>query len=168
MSSTIFGLIPRALARAGKTLLHVDSNDFYGGHWAALSLDDLTALAEMKCMVDSNPYRDVVVQMDRSKLAFSRAYAIELSPHMFYANSEMAGLLVASKVYNYLEFKAFSNFYILEETSSRLSRVPSSKEDIFTSPAIDLIAKRHLMRFMKFALQYEDDANHGIWKGEFI
>ncbi|KAI4327836.1 hypothetical protein L6164_020254 [Bauhinia variegata] len=36
-------VIAAAASAAGKTVLHLDSNPFYGSHFASLSLDDLTS-----------------------------------------------------------------------------------------------------------------------------
>ena len=39
-------ILSAAASWAGKKVLHVDKNDFYGSHWAAFSLDQIDAWAQ--------------------------------------------------------------------------------------------------------------------------
>ena len=39
-------ILSAATSWAGKKVLHVDKNDFYGSHWGALSLNELDAWAQ--------------------------------------------------------------------------------------------------------------------------
>jgi RAB protein geranylgeranyltransferase component A len=46
-------ILAAAAARAGKQVLHVDANTFYGSHWAALSLDQLEGWAQQNAAAGS-------------------------------------------------------------------------------------------------------------------
>lgn len=39
-------ILSAAASWAGRKVLHIDKNDFYGSHWAALSLDQIDAWAQ--------------------------------------------------------------------------------------------------------------------------
>ncbi len=39
-------ILSAAASWAGKKVLHVDKNDFYGSHWAALSLNEIDVWAQ--------------------------------------------------------------------------------------------------------------------------
>lgn len=91
-----------------------------------------------------------------TQLSFSRAYTLTLSPQIIYAKSNLLTHLVSSKVYRQLEFQAVGNWWIYEQGS--LKRLPNGREDIFQDKSIDNRAKRSLMKFLKFVVNYENQA----------
>lgn len=100
------------------------------------------------------------------KLSFSRAYTLSLSPQIIYARSKLLSQLVSSKVYRQLEFQAVGNWWIYEASPESadgvLRRLPNGREDVFTDKGIDLRAKRSLMKFLKFVVDYENQTD--IWQ----
>lgn len=46
-------IIAAAASRVGKTVLHIDENDYYCGHWASFNLESLLSHLE-KCRTDEN------------------------------------------------------------------------------------------------------------------
>jgi RAB protein geranylgeranyltransferase component A len=93
---------------------------------------------------------------ESEKLSFSRAYTLTLSPQIIYTNSKLLAQLVSSKVYRQLEFQAVGNWWIFDEQSERpLKRLPNGREDIFQDKSLDNRAKRNLMKFIKFVVDYE-------------
>jgi len=65
--------------------------------------------------------------------------------------------LVASKVYRQLEFQAVGNWWIYDgESGASLRRLPNGREDISQDKSIDNRAKRSLMKFLKFVVNYEN------------
>ncbi|KAI2762844.1 hypothetical protein DTO012A8_9569 [Penicillium roqueforti] len=85
-------LLALALSRSGKKVLHMDSNQYYGGSDAAFSLDEAQQWVE-KVNKDTHisPFKDASIfkqdapplSDDTSispKLASSRAYTLSLSP----------------------------------------------------------------------------------------
>ena len=102
-------------------------------------------------------------------LSFSRAYSLTLSPQIIYSRSKLLSQLVSSKVYRQLEFQAVGNWWIYVPSSgsdaaqaATLKRLPNGREDIFEDSSIENRAKRSLMKFVKFVVDYE---NHGeIWE----
>ena len=109
-----------------------------------------------------------------SKLGFSRAYSISLSPQLIYTRSNILPALVASKVYRQLEFLAVGSWWIYEREGARggarqdnvggpqskvsvgsLKRIPGGREDVFGDKSIDLRSARSLMKFLKLAADPE-------------
>lgn len=115
-------------------------------------------------------------------LSPSRAYTLTLSPQIIYAKSKLVSQLVSSQVYRQLEFQAVGNWWLYENTSGAstatheagtLKRMPNGREDIFSDRSIDVRAKRGLMKFIKFVVDYENQT--GVWEthadtpfGEFL
>jgi Rab proteins geranylgeranyltransferase component A len=90
------------------------------------------------------------------KMSFSRAYTLTLSPQIIYSRSTLLSHLVSSKVYRQLEFQAVGNWWIYDkEAEPSLRRLPNGREDISHDKSIDNRAKRSLMKFLKFVINYE-------------
>ncbi|KAK9431373.1 GDP dissociation inhibitor-domain-containing protein [Lipomyces doorenjongii] len=153
-------VVAAALAWQGTNVLHIDSNPYYGGSWAALNLDELKAWTDRVNDSASNntPFSDAYLYISRN--LDPRKYAIDLSPHILFTRSDLLNLLIKSRVSRYLEFKPLGSFHTFEQDS--FEKVPGTKEDIFTSQTLTLLTKRSLMRFMKFVIDWEQ--NSSIWQ----
>lgn len=165
-------------------MLHVDKNDYYGGDEAALSLQEVAAWVEAVNDASSpSSFRNAVLSVPDShegstKLGFSRAYSISLSPHLIYARSNLLPALVSSKVYRQLEFLAVVSWWVYSEdndgekndvgnapanssdcSTGRLSKIPGGREDVFKDKSIDLRTTRSLMKFLRLAADPETHAS---------
>ncbi|KAL9128149.1 MAG: hypothetical protein Q9217_003123 [Psora testacea] len=175
-------LLALALSRSGKKVLHLDKNNYYGGAEAALTLDEAETWAGT--VKDSDPnasaFRQATIhqyqQNDpiQSKLGFSRAYSLSLSPQLIYTRSNLLPALVSSKVYRQLEFLAVGNWWIynvadsdhekevfkadITVSSGHLRKIPGCREDVFADKTIDLRSSRSLMKFLKLAADAEAHA----------
>lgn len=106
-------------------------------------------------------------------LSFPRAYSISLSPQIIHARSTLLSTLVSSRAFRQLEFLAVGSFFVYRPTSAgdssedvsrpSLVRIPSTREAVFSNSEIPAKAKRSLMKFLKFVLQYNTEANTPIW-----
>lgn len=96
------------------------------------------------------------------KLSSSRAYTLTLSPQIIYTKSKLLSHLVSSKVYRQLEFQAVGNWWIYDAAGPSLKRLPNGREDIFQDKNIDNRAKRSLMKFLKFVVDYENQPE--VWE----
>ncbi|KAJ5952921.1 uncharacterized protein N7479_011334 [Penicillium vulpinum] len=177
-------LLALALSRSGKKVLHMDSNQYYGGSDAAFSLDEAQEWAD-KVNKDTHAsmFKDVSIfkrdafpsSEDTSislKLASSRAYTLSLSPYLLYARSQLMSALVSSKVFRQLEFMAVGSWWIYapEQPDSEngklgaekiLYRVPGNREDVFAATHISMKSKRSLMRLLRqITKPKEDDASN--------
>ncbi|KAG4442077.1 hypothetical protein IFR05_002471 [Cadophora sp. M221] len=157
-------LLALALSRSDKKVLHVDQNEYYGGAEAAFSLQEVDEWVEKVNRDSSKPFPNASLwkaaaepSNEASKLSFSRAYTLTLSPQIIYTKSKLLAQLVSSKVYRQLEFQAVGNWWILDgESGPTLKRLPNGREDIFQDKSIDNRAKRSLMKFLKFVVDYEN------------
>ncbi|ORZ00599.1 GDP dissociation inhibitor-domain-containing protein [Syncephalastrum racemosum] len=242
-------IIAGALARAGKKVLHLDSNENYGGSWGVLSFKDLlqwsqkakdipqqgsenNAAIAYQSMHSANfknvafhlPGRhikdetttvhtfekalspiiaeeiksrlqytfhdtvsrdlwasqvahaadqlarpeqenvDIDLQPALSRLAIlgealkkARQYNIDLAPKLLSCRGDLVEILIQSGVGRYLEFKGVDDMFVFNHDTTRMEKVPSSKEDVFSNKSIKLIDKRKLMNFLTFTMDYQND-----------
>ncbi|KFX95625.1 hypothetical protein V490_03741 [Pseudogymnoascus sp. VKM F-3557] len=170
-------LLALALSRSDKKVLHVDGNNYYGGPEAAFSLQEAEVWAESLKATPSAPFSNVSWQKpdtsasSAKKLSPSRAYTLTLSPQIIYAKSKLVSQLVSSQVYRQLEFQAVGNWWLYENTvgaspdareAGTLKRMPNGREDIFSDRSIDVRAKRGLMKFIKFVVDFENQPD--VWE----
>ncbi|KAF4674302.1 hypothetical protein FOL47_009454 [Perkinsus chesapeaki] len=123
-------ILGASLAGKGKKVLHLDSNNYYGGSSASLSLKDLKQWA-MEKQLDgdfvarddsSEPITNLVrchqwYMVDRSLEVtdeealrgdlerYSSRFTIDLNPRMLYCKSKMVDVLLESGCATYLEFQ---------------------------------------------------------------
>ncbi|KAI4197736.1 MAG: hypothetical protein LQ350_005711 [Teloschistes chrysophthalmus] len=109
-----------------------------------------------------------------SKLGFSRAYSISLSPQQIYTRSNLVPALVSSKCYRQLEFLAVGSWWIHDgedeiqagqdgeggsgaksKRTTCLRKIPGSREDVFEDKSISLRSTRSLMKILKLATDPE-------------
>lgn len=103
------------------------------------------------------------------KLSFPRAYALSLAPQIVHANSKLLSQLVSSRCYRQLEFLAVGSFFIFKPASDTaatptLARIPSTREDVFSSTDLSARVKRQLMKFLKLVLSYQEEATLPQWQ----
>lgn len=100
------------------------------------------------------------------KLSQPRAYSLALAPHVIHAQSTLLAALVSSRLHNQLDFQAVGSWFILDNAAEagKVSRVPSSREDIFRDSSFDLRAKRSLVKFLRFVQTYEEQSE--LWGAE--
>ncbi|KAF5010656.1 hypothetical protein FDECE_3196 [Fusarium decemcellulare] len=160
----------RALSRSGKNILHVDPNDYYGGCEAALSLQEADEWAEKYRSSDARqPFAAAEVKSDADCIGSTRAYSLALAPQLIHSRSKLVTQLVDSKAFRQVEFLAVGSFYIFQPPSESsptpsLSRIPSTREDVFSNTSIPARSKRSLMKFLKFVLDYESEPQADVWK----
>lgn len=160
------------MSRSDKKILHVDRNDYYGGDEAALSLSEAEEWTQKHAAEEgdaktsfshatvSKPTEDEV--STTTKLGPARAYSLALAPQLLYTRSALLPAMVSSRTHSQLEFQAVGSWFILDEapqdadTPTRLIRVPGGREDVFQDKSLDLKAKRSLMKFLRFVVNYDE------------
>ncbi|KID59773.1 rab proteins geranylgeranyltransferase component A, partial [Metarhizium hybridum] len=161
-------LLALALSRSGKNVLHVDPNEYYGGAEAALSLQEADDWAARHSGPDATPFAGAQITKESEGLAASRSYNIPLAPQLILAQSELVNQLVSSKAFRQIEFLAVGSFFIYQAAGASseptLSRIPSTREDVFSNTTIPARAKRSLMKFLKFVLDYDTESQAELWK----
>ncbi|RMJ10193.1 hypothetical protein CDV36_010191 [Fusarium kuroshium] len=162
-------LLALALSRSGKNILHVDPNDYYGGCEAAFSLEEADEWAEKHSSSDDGKlFAAAEVKRDGESPASTRAYSLALAPQLIHSRSKLVTQLVDSKAFRQIEFLAVGSFYIYQPPSESsptpsLSRIPSTREDVFSNTSIPARSKRSLMKFLKFVLDYESEPQTDVW-----
>ncbi|KAI8953373.1 rab protein geranylgeranyltransferase component A [Xylaria longipes] len=214
-------LLALALSRSNKRIIHLDANDFYGEHEAALSLQEADAWAQthagggvarqldqphssnnntnepvagasgsVNCdakepaLVNEDKFATATASKQESDiirnahvwkhpnaetrgLSFPRAYSLALAPQIIHTRSELLSRLVSSKAYRHVEFLAVGSFFVYSTTDTSgaaLTRIPSSREDVFSAQSIPARSKRILMKFLKFVIDYDSDEQKPIWQ----
>ncbi|KAJ3163565.1 hypothetical protein HDU86_000146 [Geranomyces michiganensis] len=218
-----------ALVRAGKSVLHIDRNEFYAEHLASFDLVTFLRILGQAATESDNPFYgcydelEVTVNAEQPSadsnepsvpttsadpaltgntdqapplsstpsfagleasitaytadypstttlfgplttppqrlalltlLRASRQYNLELSPRILYSRGALVELLANSGVGRYLEFRPLDGIHLLWE--GRAEQVPGSKEDVFGNKSVSLVDKRRLMKFLTFALSFEE------------
>ncbi|KAH6605174.1 Rab geranylgeranyl transferase escort protein [Trichoderma cornu-damae] len=165
-------LLALALSRSGKNILHVDPNEYYGEAEAVLSLQEADEWAAQHQSADGDGVF-AAAQATRpggaESSSSSRAYSLALAPQLIHTRSELLSKLVSSKAFRQLEFLAVGSFYIHQSSSAEssapsLSRIPSTREDVFANTTISVKAKRGLMKFLKFVLEYDSVPQTDVWR----
>jgi len=102
-------------------------------------------------------------------LSSARSYTLALAPQLIHARSALLSRLVSSRAYRQVEFLAVGSFYIFKPSSGpsqqpTLTRIPSTREEVFSTTAVTAKAKRLLMKFLKFVLDYESSPQLETWE----
>lgn len=145
-TTLMHAILAAALSCAGLKVIHLDENEFYGRFDACIAPPfDLTGLDHY-----IEDFR-ITSGTASASLSAARDYNMELSPRLLYAGSNMISVLRDIGLGDYIQFKALKAFYLYKHGS--MTKVPSTKEDIFTSTSMPLITKRRLMKFIKYCLE---------------
>ncbi|KAH6854949.1 GDP dissociation inhibitor-domain-containing protein [Chaetomium sp. MPI-CAGE-AT-0009] len=164
-------LLALALSRSGKKILHIDPNEFYGGPEAAFSLQDVESWVGRVSAGTAGLFKSASITRPESStgLSPSRAYSLALAPQLIHARSELLSQLVSSRAYRQVEFLAVGSFYIFKPAQDAsqqpsLTRIPSTREEVFSTTAVSAKGKRLLMKFLKFVLDYESPPQLETWQ----
>ncbi|KAM3437520.1 hypothetical protein NHJ13734_004587 [Beauveria thailandica] len=166
LQQSLFAL---ALSRSGKNILHVDPEGYYGENEAAFSLQEADAWAQKHASPDATGIFRAAEVTKAEGVPSPRSYSLALAPQLIHARSELLNKLVSSKAFRQIEFQAVGSFFIFQpasadETLPTLTRIPSTREDVFSSTTIPVRAKRSLMKFLKFVLDYESEPQVEVWR----
>lgn len=105
------------------------------------------------------------IQLLEEFLKNTRKYNFDLSPKLLYSRGPLTNLLISSGIGKYLEFKLLERTAVYEALTDKVEMMPTSKEDVFVSKALSLKEKRLLMKFLQFAVDYENQKE--VWEGLF-
>ncbi|KAL7611844.1 hypothetical protein Lser_V15G07106 [Lactuca serriola] len=160
-------IIAAAASAAGKTVLHLDHNPFYGSHYSSLSLQDLTSFLRSHSEIpktnppqsddtetlDVNPrplYSDVEISSyDDSLEEHSRKFNLDLAgPRVLFCADSAVNLLLKSSANQYVEFKNIDASYI-GDGNGNLMNVPDSKSAVFKDKTMKYSEKNQLNSFFK-------------------
>ncbi|KAK4688078.1 Rab proteins geranylgeranyltransferase component A, partial [Tremellales sp. Uapishka_1] len=144
-----------ALAKVGKTVLHLDPNEYYGGSQASLTLDELVAWSNKTTPSYSKASTSALTpQLETDR----RRYSLSLFPTILPSRGSLISTLISSDVSKYVSFRILDSVGLWDEESGTVRKVPGSKEEVFKDKSISLLDKRRLMKFLLFtAGEFEND-----------
>jgi len=156
------GILAAALAWQGSSVLHVDSNAYYGDNCATLTIDQLKVWVDQVNDHKIPGFSTASLYIPRPNVIVSRNYGIDLTPKILFAKSDLLDLLIKSRVHRYLEFQPLSNFHTYEDDS--FGKMQTSKQEIFTDQSLSLISKKRLMKFLKFVFEFDqNEESLSVW-----
>ncbi|KAF4365494.1 hypothetical protein G4B88_025673 [Cannabis sativa] len=173
-------IIAAAASSAGKTVLHLDPNPYYGSHFTSLSISDLTSILKPQLSTTttddddddlnytvlnlnlnlSSLYSDVEISsFDAETIAkHSRSFNIDLGgPRVLFCADKAIDLILKSGVNQYVEFKSIDSSFVCDDYG-KLSSVPDSRAAIFKDKSLSLTEKNQLMRFFKLVQQHLENS----------
>ncbi|KAM0788650.1 hypothetical protein ACM66B_002752 [Microbotryomycetes sp. NB124-2] len=145
-------IVAAALAKAGYSVLQLDSNTYYGDEWASLTVDELVTWHQSRSSSSSGTAPD-----DNSELKrLSNRFSLSLRPCLLRATGPAIDIFVRSKVASYLSFGLLEATAMCRANQGvtgtvHVDRVPSSKADVFNDTTLSLVEKRRLTKLLLFA-----------------
>ncbi|ODQ61591.1 hypothetical protein WICANDRAFT_59676 [Wickerhamomyces anomalus NRRL Y-366-8] len=156
----IESILAAALAWQGSNVLHIDANNYYGDNTATLTIDQLKNWVQKVNNNEVDGFKNALLYIPSGNELKSRDFGIDLTPKILFAKSDLLSLLIKSRVYKYLEFLPLSSFHFFE--NDNFEKMSNTKQDIFTNQSLSLITKRSLMKFIKFAIDWENQQD--VWE----
>ncbi|KAJ4753044.1 Rab GDP-dissociation inhibitor [Rhynchospora pubera] len=139
-------LLAAAASVAGKSVLHLDSNPFYGSHFSSLPLPSFLSYISSPSS-PPNLYSDVEAS-SQSLPEPSRSYLVDLvGPRLLYCSDETVDLLLRSGASHHVEFKSVDSSLVYWD--GKLCSVPDSRQAIFKDKSLGLTEKSQMMKFFK-------------------
>lgn len=178
-------VISAAASAAGKSVLHLDPNSFYGSYFSSLPLDDLFSFLTSQSTTTSTlphtdspaapadigvhdyvrvdiktrpMYSDLEISQYSSEplLELSKKFNLDLAgPRVLYCADSAVDLMLKSGASQYMEFKSIDASFVCDSVG-KLSPVPDSRAAIFKDKTLGLLEKNRLMRFFKEHLASDD------------
>lgn len=115
-------LLAAALSRAGKKVLQLDANDFYGGNETAFAIDELEAWAAAVAKSSAatpgsnssgsfSAFSHTSTER-RTTIGRPRAYTLTLAPHVVYWDSDLLRLLRNADMAAAFTWQALGSFWV--------------------------------------------------------
>ncbi|ORY24379.1 GDP dissociation inhibitor-domain-containing protein [Naematelia encephala] len=148
-----------SLAKTGRSVLHLDPNEYYGSSQASLTLDELSSLASSSSASHLSRFSHFSTSPLSADLEASRRqYALSLFPSVLPSRGPLITTLIASDVSKYVSFRLLDSVSVWDNETGTVRRVPGSKEEVFKDTSVGLVDKRRLMKFLMWAGgEFEND-----------
>jgi Rab proteins geranylgeranyltransferase component A len=82
-----------------------------------------------------------------------RKFNIDLAPKLLYSRGALVELLISSNIARYTEFRNVSR--VVTWHDGKLTPVPCSRADVFSTQNISVVEKRMLMNLLQECTEYE-------------
>lgn len=130
------------LGVAGKKILHMDRNKYYGGESASITpLEDLYARFNMP--------------KPSANMGRGRDWNVDLIPKFLMANGLLVKLLIHTGVTRYLEFKSVEGSYVFKD--SKIHKVPADEKEALASGLMGLFEKRRFRNFLLWVQDFDEN-----------
>lgn len=141
-------LLSGLLSVAGKHVLHVDRNDFYGGECASLNITQFMEQMQPKG--------------EKQDLGPNREWNIDLIPKFIMADGKLVKALIHTKVNESLNFQFIAGSYVL--SNGKVDKVPSNAKEALATSLVGFFEKRHLKNFLEFVADYVKNPENPKYK----
>eukprot|EP00824_Muranothrix_gubernata_P004249 TRINITY_DN15422_c0_g1_i1.p1 TRINITY_DN15422_c0_g1~~TRINITY_DN15422_c0_g1_i1.p1 ORF type:complete len:444 (-),score=95.95 TRINITY_DN15422_c0_g1_i1:37-1368(-) len=131
------------LSVAGKKVLHMDRNSYYGGESASLQLDQL--YGQLKGPGET----------PKGGLGSTRDYNVDLIPKFIMAGGVLVKMLLHTRVTRYLDFKQVVGSYVCQ--GGNVHKVPATDGEALKSSLMGWLEKRKARNFFVFVQDFEED-----------
>lgn len=129
------------LGVAGKKILHMDRNKYYGGESASITpLEDL--------------FERYSVGKPGSHLGRGRDWNVDLIPKFLMADGLLVKLLIHTGVTRYLEFKSIEGSYVYQ--GGKVHKVPADGSEALASGLMGLFEKRRFKNFIIWVHEFDE------------
>jgi len=143
-------LLSGLLSVAGKKVLHVDRNNYYGGASASLDIQQLFS----KFAGTEQP--------NEADLGRLRDYAVDMVPKFIMAGGQLVKVLIHTGVANYMEFKPVDGSFVYRggKTGGKIYKVPTTPKDAMKSGMLGMVEKGRMAQFTAWvdSVKLEDRA----------
>lgn len=129
------------LGVAGKKILHIDRNKYYGGDSASI-----TPLEEL--------YTKFNLGKPSSNMGRGRDWNVDLIPKFLMAQGLLVKLLIHTGVTRYLEFKSVEGSYVFKE--GKIHKVPADEKEALASGLMGLFEKRRFRNFLIWVQEFDE------------
>ncbi len=142
-------------------VLHIDRNNYYGGHSASLNLTQvgfwekrfiscgmslLHGILTTHCLQLWERFRPG--QTPPKSLGSGRDYNVDMVPKFIMSNGNLVKVLVHTDVVKYLEFKSVDGSYVVNK--NRMEKVPATDMEALRSPLLGLLEKNRVRKFLRY------------------
>eukprot|EP00057_Strongylocentrotus_purpuratus_P029005 XP_011683479.1 PREDICTED: rab GDP dissociation inhibitor alpha [Strongylocentrotus purpuratus] len=132
------------LSVAGKKVLHMDRQKYYGGAGASLTpLSDL-----FKKFNKPEPSDD--------KFGKGRDWNVDMIPKLLMSSGQLVKLLIHSGVTRYLEFKSVEGSYVFKK-GGNIHKIPASEKEALASSLMGIFEKRRFAKFVTFVNNFDEE-----------
>jgi len=128
-------LLSGLLSVAGKKVLHLDRNSYYGGASASLDIQQLF----QKFGVEEKP--------SEAELGRLRDYSVDLVPKFIMAGGQLVKVLIHTGVANYMEFKPVEGSFVYSRKVGKVCKVPATPTDAMKSSLMGMMEKTRMAQF---------------------
>lgn len=130
------------LSVAGKKVLHMDRNGYYGGDCASMYLEQLFEHFGKK-------------DCDLSSYGKSRNWNVDLIPKFLMADGVLVKTLIYTGVTRYLEFKLVDGSFVYKQ--GKIHKVPATETEALSSSLLGFFEKKRFRDFLLYIYNFDEN-----------